>query len=195
MPWLFFAYPLLAHVATLLHSERLAWLAMTVLFAVPLWAGLRRGKGLAWLCLLIVMAVLYACATNGMTRYLMYLPPVLLPSLVLWVFARSLRRGEMPLVTRIATQIRGSLPAPLIPYTRKVTQCWVLLLAILALSSACLAVFATPELWSLMTNIVQYLVLASAFLGEYLYRRLRFRDLEHESFAALVAALFKTRMV
>lgn len=195
MPWLFFAYPLLAHLATLIHSERLAWLAMTVFFAVPLWPGLSRGSGLAWLCLLVVMAMLYACAINGMTRYLMYLPPVLLPSLVLWIFARSLRSGEIPLVTRIATQIRGSLPAPLVLYTRRVTQFWVLLLAVLALSSVCLAVFATPEFWSLMTNIVQYLVLGGAFLGEYGYRRLRFRELEHESFAALVTALFKTRMV
>jgi uncharacterized membrane protein len=58
-----------------------------------------------------------------------------------------------------------------------------------------LAAFATPEIWSVATNGIQYAVLALAFLGEYLLRRVRFRQLEHESFATMVLALFKTRVV
>ncbi|MGE0115901.1 MAG: hypothetical protein AB7T07_13590 [Steroidobacteraceae bacterium] len=194
MPWLFLAYPLLAHLATLIQSETLAWVALTVFFAVPLWPLLQRGKAGAWLGLLAITAALYACAASGFARYLMYVPPILIPLSVLWVFARSLRPGQIPMVTRVATQIRGVLPAELQQYTRRVTQGWVLLLMLMAGGSLLLAVFATPEFWSLMTNIVQYLLLGAVFLLEYLYRRWRFRHLPHETFSTLVTALFKTRM-
>lgn len=193
MPWLFFAYPLLAHLATLVHSQTLAWLALIVFFAVPLLPKLKARSLYAWLAILAVAAILYGCAVTGWARFLMYLPPILLPSAALWVFARSLRPGETPLVTRIATQIRGPLPDELLRYTRAVTQFWVVLLAPMALGSALLAVFATPEFWSLMTNIVQYLLLGAAFLLEYAYRRRRFRHLEHESFGRMVTALVKLR--
>jgi uncharacterized membrane protein len=195
MPWLFLAYPLLSHLATYIRSERLAWIAMTVFVAVPLLPSLKRGRAWAWLTLAGVTAAFYGCALLGTARLLMYLPPVLLPASVLFVFARSLQSGRTPVVTQVATQIRGALPAELVSYTRTVTQFWVVLLASLAASSILLALFATPELWSVATNGVQYLVLAAAFLGEYLVRRIRFRELEHESFATMVMALFKTRVV
>lgn len=195
MPWLFLAYPLLSHVATYIRSERLAWLAMTVLVAVPLLPALKHGRVWAWLTLVGVTAAFYGLAVLGAARSLMYLPPVLLPASVLFVFARSLKRGHTPVVTQVATQIRGTLPAELAHYTRSVTQFWVALLATLAISSTLLAIFATPELWSLATNGLQYLVLAAAFLGEYLLRRVRFPQFEHESFATMVMALFKTRVV
>lgn len=193
MAWLFLAYPLLAHLATLIRSQTLAWLALIVFFAVPLLPKLKARSAYAWLAMLAVAAALYGCARAGWAHLLMYLPPILIPSAALWAFARSLRPGETPLVTRIATQIRGPLPDELRRYTRSVTQGWVGLLAALALGSLLLAVFASPELWSLMTNIVLYLLLGAVFLLEYAYRRRRFRHLEHEGFGRMVRALFKLR--
>lgn len=193
MSWLFPAYPLLAHLATLVHSDRLAGLALTVFVAVPLLPALRRRAAWAWLVLLSAAALLYLGAIGGVARYFMYLPPVLIPAAVCAVFARTLRPGATPLVTQIAAQIRGPLPPELLAYTRAVTCFWVALLAALALSSLLLALFATPELWSLVSNLLLYVLLATVFLLEYLYRRWRFRHLPHESFAAMVGALFKLR--
>jgi uncharacterized membrane protein len=200
MPGLFFLYPILAHIATLLHdswplaSNWLAWAALTVFFAVPLVPLLIQLNKRAWLMLLIVMSILTTCALSGIERYLMYLPPIVIPLSVLVLFARSLRAGQIPIVTRVARQIRGSLPPELERYTRLVTQCWVGLLISMALASLLFALFATPEFWSLMTNVIQYLLLAAIFLFEYLFRRWHFRHLEHESFPTMVVALFKTRM-
>lgn len=195
MPWLFLAYPLLAHLATLIGSPLLAWLALTVFVGVPLLPGLMRGALLAWLILLGATAVFYFCARSGLARYLMYVPPILIPAAVLAVFARSLRPGQVPLISRVAQQIRGAeLPPDLARYTRHVTFAWVLFLAVLALGSLALAVWATPKFWSLMTNVVEYLLIAAAFPLEYAYRRWRFRHLEHESFPTLVKALFRTRV-
>jgi uncharacterized membrane protein len=194
MPWLFLAYPLLAHIATLLHSEGLASVAMIVFVAVPMLPLLLRGNVKAWTVLLLMTAALWWGAQHGWAHVLMFLPPIFIPLSVLWLFVRSLRPGAIPIVTRVATKIRGPLPEELTRYTRQVTQFWVGFLMLLAGSSVLLALFATRELWSTMTNIVQYLLMASVFLFEYLYRRWRFRHLEHESFATLIGALLTTRM-
>jgi uncharacterized membrane protein len=195
MPWLFLAYPLLAHLATLLHNQGLAGLALAVFIAVPLLPALRQRKSWAWLVFSGCTLVLFLCARSGWAAYLMYLPPVLIPLSVLAVFAHSLRAGQTPIVTRVAAQIRSqALPVELQTYTRHVTQCWVVLLSMLAVGSVLLALFASARLWSVMTNIVWYVLIGAMFLIEYLYRRWRFRHLQHESFVELVAALFRNRM-
>jgi uncharacterized membrane protein len=194
MPWLFFAYPLLAHIATLLHSEGLAGVAMTVFIAIPLLPLLLRGNFKAWSALLAIGALLWWGAQHGWAHVLMYLPPIFIPLSVLWLFARSLRAGEVPIVTRVASQIRGPLPDELTRYTRQVTQFWVGFLLLMAGGSVLLALFASRELWSTMTNLVQYLLMAAVFLFEYLYRRWRFRHLDHESFVTMIGALLTTRM-
>ncbi len=194
MPGLFFLYPVLAHIATLLHSDWLAWVALTVFFAIPLLPALLTRDKRAWLLLSTVMIILTACALSGIEHYLMYLPPIFIPLSVLVLFARSLRTGQVPIVTRIALQIRGSLPAELERYTRVITQCWVVLLILMAVSSLLLALYATPEFWSLMTNVIQYFFLATVFLFEYLFRRWHFKHLKHESLTTMVVALFKTKM-
>jgi uncharacterized membrane protein len=194
MPWLFLSYPLLAHLATLLHNEALAAVALATFVAIPLLPWLRQGQRGAWIILAAVVAGLYFCAHSGWAHYLMYVPPVLIPLTVLWLFARSLRAGDIPVVTRVATRIRGELPGELRIYTRQVTQWWVGILIVMAGGSLLLALFADAELWSLMTNIVQYLLMGAVFVLEYAYRRWRFRHLPHESFATMITALMTTRM-
>ena len=194
MPWLILAYPLLSHLATLWHSQRLAALALAIFVAVPLLPALRRRRTWAWLALTVTLAVLYFAVEAGWAARLMYLPPVLIPLSVLALFARSLRPGQQPLVSVVARQIRGAeLPPELATHTRRVTQCWVWLLAILALGALLLAIFASAEIWSLMTNVVMYLILGSAFVIEYGYRRWRYRHLQHEGFATLIATLVRQR--
>jgi uncharacterized membrane protein len=51
--------------------------------------------------------------------------------------------------------------------------------AALFLSAVLLALFATSELWSVVTNVVHYLVLGTVFILEYVWRRIRFRHHEH----------------
>ncbi len=194
MPWLFIAYPLLAHLATVLHSETLSATALAVFIAVPLSPKLLTKSPAAWLLLSSCIVVLAMCAHLGFARLLIYIPPVLIPLVVLLPFARSLAPGNVPLVTRIATQIRGPLPDDLHRYTRHVTQMWVAVLAIQASASLALACFASAELWSLMSNCVSYVILGLIFGTEYLFRRWRFQHLAHESFVTMIRAIATTRM-
>jgi uncharacterized membrane protein len=96
------------------------------------------------------------------------------------LFALSLRWGETPLVTRIARLMHdGPLPDDLVVYTRHVTQLWCVVCAALFLSAVLLALFAQPRLWSVMTNVIHYVVLGAVFVLEYAYRRWRYRHHEH----------------
>lgn len=183
MPVLILAYPILVHLAVLLHQPLLQWLALCCLVAVPLYAGLRHARWRSWLAYLLLVALLYMLARSGGGRYALFLPPVLLPAVAAWFFGRSLRSGQVPLITRIARATRdGALPPELADYTRRVTLLWALALGGIGLLSLLLAVFAPMPLWSLFTNFINYLLLAALFPLEYLYRRIRYQHLPHTGF-------------
>lgn len=187
MPVLILAYPLLVHLAVMLHLPLLQWLALCCLVAIPLYPRLRNGVGWSWLIYFSLVGFLLLLTLAGGGRFALFIPPVLLPAVAAWFFWRSLRTGEIPLITRIARASRGgTLPPELLPYTRGVTWLWTFTLASLTLLSVALAIFAAPELWSLFTNFLNYLILAAIFPLEYLWRRLRFRHLEHPGFVGYI---------
>ena len=53
----------------------------------------------------------------------------------------------------------------------------------MAVSDLVLAAFAPQGWWSVMANCGNYLVIGFAVVGEYVFRRLRFRDYAHPGFA------------
>jgi len=98
------------------------------------------------------------------------------------LFARTLRRGEEPLVSRFARLSRGGRLAPdLVRYTRNLTRAWASFFLLMAVVSATLAVTAPLATWSLFSNLVNYLLVVVFFVVEYLYRRLRYRHHPHAS--------------
>ncbi|PTU31393.1 hypothetical protein [Stenotrophobium rhamnosiphilum] len=180
MPVLVLAYPVLVHLAIMLHRIELQWLALCCLAAIPLYAGLRALRPQSWLLLLVAMALLWGLTHIGGSHYILMLPPVLLPALGAWFFGRTLLAGQSPLITRMALVERGGvLPQELYSYTRNITWLWTLLLAGMSLLNAALAIWATPELWSWCTNFLNYVIMVPVFGLEYLYRRLRYRHLPH----------------
>jgi len=194
MLWLAIAYPLLAHAAIWLEEPRLQWLSLSVLAAIALFEPLRQLRLWAWLTFVGIAGGLYALTMAGGGIFALYLAPILLPASLCAVFARSLRDGDKPLITRFAAVARPSMPDDLSLYTDRLTMVWTVLLAGLTVSALLAALFASPRLWSLLTNFVHYLVLGAFFAGEYLWRRLKFRHLEHPGFIAYVRMLFSMRM-
>jgi uncharacterized membrane protein len=179
MFWLALGYPLLAHLAVLLDEARLQWLALTWLLAVSLWSALIAPRAWAWIVLVSAAFALYWLVLGGGGLYALYVPPAVIPAVLLIVFARSLRSGAQPWVSRVATIMRGApLPDPLVVYTRQVTWLWCIVFVVMFASAVSLAIWARPELWSLMTNVVHYVVLGAVFVLEFAYRRIRFRELE-----------------
>jgi uncharacterized membrane protein len=96
----------------------------------------------------------------------LYLPPVVAPLAIACWFAASLRAGHTPVIVRIARAVTGDYGERRTRYARRLTAIWALLCAALAAEAAVLALAATPAVWSLMTNLVNHLVLAAVFAIE-----------------------------
>ena len=195
MFWLGLGYPLFAHLAVLTHDRRLEWLALVWLFGVAMGGALVRRRPWAWGLLLVVGGFLWWLVMNHRGLYALYIPAAVIPAALFVLFALSLRTGEIPLVTRIATLMHdGPFPADLVVYTRHVTQLWCCVCFAMFLSAVMLAIFASPELWSLMTNVIHYVVLGAVFVFEYGYRRWRYGHHEHSGLFQYLRRLARTRI-
>jgi uncharacterized membrane protein len=180
MFWLALGYPLLAHLSVITADRRLQWLALVWLLGVGLSGALWERRAWAWLSWIAAAALIWWLVVEGHGLYALFVPPAAIPAGLFLLFATSLRRGQIPLVTRIATLMHdGALPDDLVKYTRQVTMLWAAVCAAMLVSAVSLALFAPPELWSLMTNLVHYLVLGAVFVIEYAWRRIRFRHHPH----------------
>ena len=89
---------------------------------------------------------------------------------------------------------QGTLSDELAAYTRTLTWLWTLLFAGAALASLLLALSGNRDAWSLFTNLVNYLLVAALFLGEFVYRRLRFRNYRHQSPFQLLRNVRRTNL-
>ena len=104
------------------------------------------------------------------------LPPVLIDLVLCWVFGRTLRRGAEPLITSFARHAHGgALPPERLAYTRRVTLAWTLLFAALAAVAAWLTAFGPQRAWTLFVYVGSPALVAALFLGEFAWRRVRFR--------------------
>jgi uncharacterized membrane protein len=195
MFWLGLGYPLLAHLAVLTHDRRLEWLALVWLLGIAMGGALIQRRPWAWSLLVAGGAFLWWLVIEGKGLYALYIPPAAIPAALFMLFALSLRTGEVPLVTRIAILMHdGPFPDDLVVYTRHVTQLWCVVCAALFLSAVMLALFASPALWSLMTNLVHYVVLGAVFVLEYGYRRWRYGHHVHSGLFQHLRRLARIRL-
>jgi uncharacterized membrane protein len=111
---------------------------------------------------------------------------------MLWLFGRTLVPGKEAFITRLARQVRGTLPPELETYTRRLTLAWCGFFAAQLAVSALLLVFATLQTWSLFINVLNWPLLALMFAGDYFYRLIRFRD-PPSSIANAIQAYVKDR--
>lgn len=188
-------YPWLAHAANARDDGLLAALALGDIALIVLLGPLLRRRVWAWLLLAACVALLWRLAHSPLATLPLLLPPVLFVGWVAWVFARSLRRDRVPLITRIVAPLYGYAPTDLDPalqrYTHVLTAAWALLLSTLCLANLALALFsvpggllarmgmrpplAVPDVYgSLFANLLVYGVVGGFFLGEYAWRRHRF---------------------
>ena len=170
---LLLAYPVLTHGAV---TTGLAYLALA-----------------AWLCIaalvvlsfpgrwgLAAFALLAAAPVVADTDALLKLVSVVINlALAVW-FGRTLAPGEEPMISWFGRLVRGTELAPdLARYTRYSTVVWTAFFVIMAAAAAALAALATPQTWSLFANGIDYLLVGVLFVGEYVFRRVRYRHHEH----------------
>jgi uncharacterized membrane protein len=154
-----------------------AWAMLVVLgpMAGALLVGLWRAAA-RWLALLATLVAALVCIGLGWAT-----PPAWSPKLLYlgqhagvhlvlgsW-FGASLRRGQVPLVTRFAGSMHHLTPA-MQRYTRSVTVAWTVYFGVIVLLSLALFAWARFEIWTIFANLVTPLSLVSMFAIEYLVR-------------------------
>lgn len=179
----FIASSILIHVAVMNRAPLAEWLALASLVFVPFSIGLIELRWRAWLAFAASCGGLWWLVSVGGGRPLLYLPSVLIPAALCWFFGRTLRAGRQPLIATVALAARPQTPDYLLQYARRLTQLWTGIFAALCAWDLGLAALGEHAAWSIMANGVNYLVIGAAVGGEYLYRRLRFRDYNHPRFA------------
>ena len=186
------AYVALAHYAGALQSPLLAVLALADLVLLVLIEPLLRPRLWAWLALAAIAAGLAALSRTSLALLPLLLVPPLFTAIVAWWFARSLRAGRVPLITKVVAALYGTTPEGLSPrhrgYTRGLTATWAGLLAALTALNLVLALVAVPggilprlgmpSPWpvteaeaSLIANVGNYGLLIGFSVLEYLVRK------------------------
>jgi len=177
---LLLSYPVLTHAAVTTGLAYLAWAAWLCIAAL-VYLSFRGLWGLAG------FALLAAAPLVADTEALLKLPPVIIDlALAVW-FGRTLAPGEEPMIGWFARLVRGSeLPPDLASYARFSTVMWTALFVGMAAVAAALAALATPRTWSLFANGIEYLLVGVLFVGEHVFRRVRYRHHEPRSLAEVV---------
>lgn len=82
-------------------------------------------------------------------------------------FGRSLRVGQVPMVSRFAAIVHGSLSPALTRYTRQVTWAWTLYFVVMTTLSLLLFWLAPVAVWSVFANLLNLPLLILMFAAEY----------------------------
>jgi uncharacterized membrane protein len=122
-----------------------------------------------------------AAAVSGVSHAAAYL-------ILFAYFARTLRAGREPLITRLARSVHGSLSPELVAFTRRVTVAWCTFFAAQVLVSMLLFAFAPFDFWSMFVNLLNIPLLVLMFVGDHLYRAIRLPDHPRPSIARILRA-------
>jgi uncharacterized membrane protein len=188
----FAASSALIHFAVTRQTPLLERAALIALAFVPFSVGIAELRPVAWCAFALLAATAWwLVGLDGGAPFL-FLPSILIPALLAWFFASTLRPGRESLITAVARAARPDTPDYLLRYSRTLTVLWTLLFAAMALWDGLLAAFAPQSWWSFMANLANYLLVGAFVVGEYVFRRLRFRDYAHPGFAEYVRIVAKT---
>lgn len=172
-------YPLIVHVLILWNAPRVAVaLLIAVSLGYAVFLGRQSWKTFGrWITGYAMLAALGIVNLLTDAVYALFLPPVVINLGMMVLFAATLREGSVPLVERLMRlEYKEALPGPLQRYARQLTWIWTGFFATMALTSLLLAWLAPLEWWSLFANALNYAFIAALFIGQYVYRFLRYRQ-------------------
>ncbi|HEX6155857.1 MAG TPA: hypothetical protein VFZ54_07530 [Burkholderiales bacterium] len=184
---LFAAYPAVAHF-----GKPMTALALLAALVAYLLAAAWIHHFVRWLAPPVVGGAVYWLAPPA--EWLLFIPPIAINLALAWLFGRTLLRGRVPLISRFALMEQATLSPEVAAYTRLLTWLWTALFVGAAAISLVLAVSGNHDAWSLFTNLINYLLVGALFLGEFAYRRVRFRNYRHHSPLQLLRNVRRTKL-
>ncbi|HIO50933.1 TPA: hypothetical protein EYN23_26760 [Candidatus Poribacteria bacterium] len=169
---LIIAYPVVIY---LLLENDLAWLGTLLVFSMITWKLYHRKNWLWWSTLLLA-SVLISVQIFGIDAALKMSPAIIHAGL-LSIFSQSL--ASTPLIERFARLDFDDKPPPeIVVYCRKLTIIWALFFTANIAGCVWLAIYGDDATWVLYNGLIIYMLIAALLVGEYLWRRIAFPNLE-----------------
>jgi uncharacterized membrane protein len=169
--------------------EALVFILPPMAFAL-LWAWRTPRRGW-WIALWTACALALALAHNHLgatTHWLLLAQHVGLNAMLGLGFGRTLAKESVPLVSRFAKIVHGTLSVKLLRYTRGVTWAWTIYFALTVSVSVMLFAFAPLPVWSVFVNLLSVPLVVAMFCGEYWIRTLIVPRSERSSLLQAVVA-------
>jgi uncharacterized membrane protein len=169
-------YPLAMHVFIVYELQAVALLGLAAIsIAAAVFAWLDSGGRIQALPYLFIAAAAGTGLASG-GEFALYLPSIVFNLVFAGVFGRTLRTGDIPMVERFMRVHHGENLVPeLVRYARQLTVTWTVFCTVMALTSAVLMIFTSLETWSLFANVVNYVLIAALFIGQFVYGYVRYR--------------------
>lgn len=176
------SYPFLIHYWVVTEQYLIAGLYLAVVVLIIAGQNLYQGhKSLA-----ISLALFSICICISLwfdTKMIIFLPPILIPLMLAYIFGKSLVSQQQAFITVMAQKLKSApLCSKEIKYTRTITKVWLIFFIATVIEDILLAYLADITIWSYMTNFINYIFVAAIFVIEYVARRIVLSDLEHPSF-------------
>lgn len=177
LPWLALAYIMLLLTGVTLYQIVLKrWRIVSVLVIIEAVSGMSIWQfGVVWV---------------------KFLPPVFIFAMLAWLFGRTLFANRTPIITVIAEEMHeaGVLCDIQRKYTNTVSYIWTGFFILMLIEVILLAMFASEEIWSLMTNFYNYIILLAIFFIEYTVRKLLVKQDRYTSFFHFISTMIKKRV-
>lgn len=186
-------YPAVVHACILYGVPQYAVIYLAIILMLLV---LERISGKARYLLVVLMPLVFymVMSFESISRLALYILPVLVCLIFFKLFARTLVADNIPLVTRMAAITQGKLDDDVIQYTRSLTRFWALVFLGLAIESTLLAFFAPFEVWSLFTNVINYIIVALVFIGDYFVRRRVLSSWRNQNFRHFIESITKVKI-
>lgn len=170
-------YPIALHIAvTLGYTQAAVWMLFVLAVCRSLLVFASSPYSTTHLMAPAVALIALASLAVGDTAAL-YLPPILIAAGLFQLFAQTLLPGEEPLLCRLARHVDGVEDERRLGYARRLTWFWALFFAAMVAESLLLALFAPIEIWSLFTNVINYLLIVGLLIMQLVYRSFHLRRL------------------
>lgn len=176
-------YPVIIY---LMMKYQVAWLGALLVFGTVMWKLHHRDNWLWWAAILLIGALVTA-RLFGMD-VILKMSPLLIHTSLFYIFMKSL--NNIPLIERFARLDFGdALPAGIASYCRKLTILWTVFFAANIAGCMWLAILGDDAVWALYNGLIVYLLIGALMLGEYLWRRIAFPDLEIPPLARTIRSI------
>lgn len=177
-------YPLIVYF---LITHGFAWLGACLVFSLVLWKIYHRDDWLWWLTGLVVLTML-TISLFGMDA-IPKMSPLLIHVGLFYLFSQSLK--NKPLIEQFARLDYPELPPEIEAYCRQLTLLWSGFFALNIIICLWLALWGKDSWWVLYNGLIIYFLIISLMLGEYIWRRIRFPDLEIPSISHTMNNIMK----